>query len=372
MIIFEATHFHEDHHERMEHQVEEQDETSAGLSRIRYYADILNPLFWHKDFSFVHRLFEWVCTLLRVTGLKDTGWDSYTESIALLEDFAQLQLIDLPSDKFPHPSNTRARLALISYSHLIEMDGPYELLTNLLRVRLGMKYHVHPLAHLNRIEGGKNKPKRVIAASPSKKIEYIQELAKQAEMPEVGAALKAIYDGVIRNAVFHSDYAIHNNSMRLLSSSRFSKKENMKTRIVTFDELAEVTNDAFAFHSALFQLWKRQLTLVTTFRGKILPYDDHYKGVLEFTYTGDSLDGFRVYWPNGMVGSMTRDSDGRSSGQNTEFRSDGSLDFFVGLYASNPGSFSPLVEEGASPNYAEVPGTNKRPHWPDDLKLYEL
>ncbi len=39
--------------------------------------------------------------------------DSYDESMALLEDLKNLQSIDLPTDKFPQPENTQARLALI-------------------------------------------------------------------------------------------------------------------------------------------------------------------------------------------------------------------------------------------------------------------
>jgi hypothetical protein len=61
--------------------------TDFKESRFRHYAEILNPLFWDNTYNEVHRMFEWACTMVRVTGLQDTGWDSYTESVALLEDF---------------------------------------------------------------------------------------------------------------------------------------------------------------------------------------------------------------------------------------------------------------------------------------------
>jgi hypothetical protein len=63
--------------------------------------------------------------------------------------------LELPIDRFPKPENTQARLALIAYSHMIEMSVPYELLANLLRLRMGMKYSVEPLSHLNRVETAK-------------------------------------------------------------------------------------------------------------------------------------------------------------------------------------------------------------------------
>jgi hypothetical protein len=131
-----------------------------------------------------------------------------------------------------------------------------------------------------------------------------------------------------------------------------------------------VTSEAFAFHSALLALWKRQKKLFIDFRGKILPYDGHYKGVIEFTFEDDSLNGFRVYWPNGTIGVCARNADGQSYAQNIRFEPDGSINFFVGILASHPGSFSPCVEAGSEPEYAVVPGTEKRPHWPTDLRPY--
>lgn len=355
----------------------EQEKSSATppVSRMRHYADILNPLFWSDDFNRVDRTFEWACTMVRATGLMDTGWDSYTESIALLEDLTQLMGLELPADRFSNPANTQARLAVIAYSHMIEMSVPYELLANLLRLRMGMKYSIHPLAHLNKVRGATVngvKRKRIAPASPIAKINEIDEMAKKVGVPDVGAALRGIYNGTIRNAVYHSDYAIHDDSFRLLSGSHYSKKEGVNTPLITFDELGEVTSEAFAFHSALLVLWKRQRKLFIDFRGKILPYDDRYKGVIEFTFEGDSLNGFRVYWPNGTVGVCARNADGQTEARNIEFEPDGSINFFVGILASHPGSFSPCVEAGSDPEYALVPGTEKRPHWPNDLRPYPL
>jgi hypothetical protein len=157
---------------------------------------------------------------VRVTSLKITGWDSYLESITLLEELTYLTQLDLPEDHFPHPKNTQARLAVLSYGHMIEMNGPYELLANLLRLRLGQRYSIHPLEHLNGMRVDKvdgKKVKRVYFASPSAKIKEIKRLAQMAGVPEVGEALDSIYDSKIRNAVFHSDYAIIDNKFVLFS-----------------------------------------------------------------------------------------------------------------------------------------------------------
>ena len=154
---------------------------------VRHYADILNPLFWNDDFNYVDRMFEWACTMVRVTGIKDTGWDSYTESIALLEDFTQLMKLALPKS-FPNPANTQARLALIAYSHMIEMSVPYELLANLLRLRMGMKYSIDPLAHLNKVRDTKVngvKMKRAVPASPIAKSTRLIRWRRRPELPKL-------------------------------------------------------------------------------------------------------------------------------------------------------------------------------------------
>ena len=91
---------------------------------------------------------------------------------------------------------------------------------------------------------------------------------------------------------------------------------------------------------------------------------------MEFVFgRDDGLIGFRVYWPNGSHSEFSR-SEAGCVGQNVEFDPDGSINFFVGLYASKRGAFSPLVEFNSQPNYPPCPGTEFTPHWPDPLAPY--
>lgn len=349
---------------------------AAGKSMFRYYAEILNPLFWHDDFNEVGRMFELVCTLVRAAGLKDTGWDSHLESIELLRDLECLGQIELPKDAFPHPESTRARLALISYAHLTEMNFPYDLIANLLRLRLGLKYCMEPLAHLGRPivkKGSKGKViEKIIAPSPDRKIKEIEGQSEKAGLPEVGKALREIYDPVIRNAVYHSDYVVQHDSMRLLSGNWHSKNQGILTPLVPFDELSQLTMTAFAFHSALLALYNRACHSFTDFRNRLLPWDHHYKGLLELTFVGDLLTGFRTYWPNETIGIFMRAPDSRCIAQNLHFDPDGSINFMVGMLASKRGAFSPCVEFDAEPVYAKYPGIELRPYWPDPLAGYRL
>ena len=356
--------------------LDSQEPTNPAKARIRHYADILNPLFWHDDFYRIDRFFELVCTMIRASGMKDTGWESHYESLAFLNDFKALGEIDLPQEKFLSPAQTRTRLALISYCHLIEMNLPYELLANLLRLRIGQKYAIDPFAHLRTPitakEGGVKRIVKMRPVSPEKKIKEIEEMSAKAGMPEVGVALRGTYDPTIRNAVYHSDYVVHDGNMHLLSDSRFSEKLQINTPEVEFEDLVHLTAEAFGFHSALEILYQRACTLLKDYKGKFLPYDQNYKGVLELTFDEDTLTGFRAYWPNGTLSVYHRSSDGQCDAVNLDYNSDGSINFFVGEIFSNRSSFSPCVEVGSEPVYAEVPGSTKRPYWPDVIRAYEL
>ena len=340
-------------------------------ARIRHYAEILNPLFDPRPHMNTVRLFEFVCVLVRSSGIQDAGWDPWYESQATLNDLLGLASLELPADKFPEANRTRLRLGLLSYCHVTEMDMPYALLANLLRLRLGEKYDINPFRDLVRFTGKGHKA-RLILPSPHKKIQRISELSKKAQFPELGQALEAIYDSAVRNAVYHSDYTLTDKELRLLAGTRFSKKEGAYTPVVELDEVNSLVVEAFAFYRAFFALYERCRKSFGDFQSAFLPYDGHYKGVLQLVFDNDALlAGFRVYWPNESVSEYSRGRNG-CMGLNLEFDPDGSINFMVGLYASKPGNFSPLVEYEAQPAYALVPGTALRPHWPEDLKVYKL
>jgi len=340
--------------------------------RQRHYAELLNPLFDSTLFMSSDRLFEFLCVLVRSGGAHGHGWDPWYESQAVLDDLGNLAKLDLPAEKFPEPNRTRIRLALLSYCHITEMDLPYSLIANLLRLRLGAKYDVEPFRDLF-VQRGKNKtgPARVRLPSPTRKIGRIKKLAEQSKMPGLIEAFDSFYDGVIRNAVYHSDYTLVEGELRLLSAYRLSKKTHVGSQVVEWDELVELINDTFAFYTSLFALYERCRKSFGDFKNAFIPFDGHYKGVLQLLFDDEQrLVGFRTYWPNGSLSEYSRTRDGAVS-TNMVFDPDGSINFMVGLYASRPGTFSPLVECDAIPIYSEVPGTAFRPHWPENLKVYK-
>ena len=80
---------------------------------------------------------------------------------------------------------------------------------------------------------------------------------------------------------------------------------------------------------------------------KVLPFEFRLKGLIEFLFEDDLVCGFRIYWPNGQHSQYTRTTQGAHA-MNFCPQIEG-LRVQVGIYASTPGIFSPLVEDGDSP-----------------------
>lgn len=96
-------------------------------------------------------------------------------------------------------------------------------------------------------------------------------MAARAKLPEVGAALRGVYDASLRNAVYHSNYVLHGNTRRWLSAL-FSYKGGIASPEISFDVLANFTNGAFAFWPALLSLWERaRRDCFRAFQGNFLP-----------------------------------------------------------------------------------------------------
>jgi hypothetical protein len=100
-----------------------------------HYIERLKPIFLRRD-PISKDIIRYFASLLRVLGMEDCGWDPYAESRAVLNDINGFFKVELPPAHFKEPDKTPRRLGLLLYSHVVEMDAPYEVLTNLLRFQL--------------------------------------------------------------------------------------------------------------------------------------------------------------------------------------------------------------------------------------------
>ena len=107
------------------------------------YIDLLEPLFFPADPT-SNDIIRYFAALLRVLGMEDKGWDPYAESRATLEDLNGFFKVEMPKKWFRKPDETHWRLGLLLYTHIVEMDAPYEVMLNLLRFRIGDGYSPNP------------------------------------------------------------------------------------------------------------------------------------------------------------------------------------------------------------------------------------
>jgi hypothetical protein len=331
------------------------------------YVKALEPLFQLSQDSSVgvERLFQYVCCLVRTGGIEAPDSDPILESAALIDDLRALSALSLDPETFKHPDRTRGRLALISYAHVTEGDFFYRMLASLAKVRAGLKYDISPFADLWRKQGDRSVPPAVSA-----KIRMVNELASKVGV-DTQSLIEEFYFKDIRNAVFHADYALTDTEFVMRGGGLHKVKEGYFTSAVPLDELSEIIFNTFEFYRAIMALHQRARRQLRDFKNKVLPYDLHYKGLLELLFEDDLVAGFRTYWPNGSRSEFSRTRDG-SRAINVVLEKDGSVNFMVDLYARHPGTFSPLVEHDANPLYTPAPGHTTAPHWPDDLKPYEI
>ena len=145
--------------------------------------------------------FEFCSTLLRIRGMEGPGWDPLFES----QEMA-LQLTSQISA--PIENRFRLRLILLLYCHLTEMNDLYNIVGNLLRILSGQRYNMMPFSKINH-------PSEKDASTPTAKKERIKEWAAANDCKEVGDLFNDFLLKPVRNAFFHSDYIITDDSFNI-------------------------------------------------------------------------------------------------------------------------------------------------------------
>ena len=134
---------------------------------------------------------------------------------------------------------------------------------------------------------------------------------------------------------------------------------------VSLPELLTLVDRSFAFYYSLLNRHQLARGRFTNLKDKAFPFDLRLKGLIEFLFEDDLVCGFRVYWPNQQQAQFTRTTKG-SHAINIWPELQGGLNIEVGIYATIPGPFSPLVGSGQQPTYTPAPGRTTPPYWPSN------
>ncbi|MEO1563773.1 MAG: hypothetical protein AAFR98_10095 [Pseudomonadota bacterium] len=322
------------------------------------YIDLLEPIFLPED-PISNDIIMYFASILRVLGMEDKGWDPYAESRAILNDLNGFFRLELPKRWFSEPDETQWRLGLLIYTHIVEMDAPYEVILNLLRFKIGDGYSPNP--YFDYLSKNEQKMFRKRGISTGRKIKIIKMLSDKASLP-VGAIFDDFYNNRLRNAISHSDYVLTENGFRCRGGISGTKGFE-----ISFEELEQILLSAKAFIAAFFSIENSARRVWGGQAGRAIPYDIHYKGMMEVLANRDGLlCGFKVHWPNGSESFYRRTESGIDMVNCMLATQQSNLELMVGLYARDPGTFSPLVEKDALPVYTKREGDDAPLHWPGD------
>ena len=179
--------------------------------------------------------FEFACTLMRVRGMEDLGWDPFVETHQLVTDL--MTLLGAPLVAY-----TKVRLGLLLYSHLTEVGSMYEILANLTRVIAGERYAIDPFFdHYPRNRQGEPQ----FLSTPGK-VRALKEMLNATGQPALVEVLDWFFNASVRNAFAHADYTLHEESFRA-RSERF-ELGGIQTPELPLTVLADLLNRALAFY----------------------------------------------------------------------------------------------------------------------------
>lgn len=196
-----------------------------------YYAEA-----YIKYFNILYQLYEKafdVCefssllTIFNVKGLEDAGWDPYESSKQIIRSIVET------NDKIDD-SITQKNLHLWIYGHIIEASGPYEKIMNFLNVISGEPYLAEQFPP----------NERGIPQFPKAKIKKIKNKLQELGFIKVGTIYEEIWDGELRNSIFHSDYSIYGGEIRTRSP----------LKVYTSEEISKKVNNALAYFEVIDSL----------------------------------------------------------------------------------------------------------------------
>ena len=271
--------------------------------------ECLNGL-WQEAFK--KNSIDALFTLLRVTGMQSSGWDSSIETEEAFEDYNWH--LKARSKKLSDKSGWR--IGLLMYCHACEMSSVHSTLKNLLNISLQKPFQTHPFI------GSVKRPKKKglfngIPPSAKTKWNQIIQLAKECNNLKLIEYIENVYNDTVRNSFSHSDY--------IIAESEFRWTEAFPGAMPLID-VHNLISNSFIFFSSMLSVHK-QWMLSHSKLPRYLPMQDYE--VLELLKSDGVLCGFKVHFSSGTYAQFQRTSSGVVS-INLILNSDGPIGFQVG------------------------------------------
>lgn len=139
-------------------------------------------------------------------GAQDAGWSTTITAEQVFEELSGRLAAG------PVKSPADMRIILLLYSQLSEAGGVYESLKNMLGIVENVPYNLWPFRELVRI---KQNPNRVIGPNANATFRDLAIHARRIGMAGLSSALENVFRDDVRNGMYHSDYILWNDGLRL-------------------------------------------------------------------------------------------------------------------------------------------------------------
>lgn len=238
--------------------------TSGYTQAVKKYLNDLDPLFTKAKEKCE---FEFIATLLRMDRMELVQCDTFKnleEVFAVFTDFNK----KAKNDK----AITHAYLYL--YGLIVEASELYEIMANLLNVVEGKRYLISNFPDFQ----DPIKPTRKRSQSPSDKISQLISRGKKQKIDL--SFLNEVLDNKLRNAIFHSDYAID------------WPKITIKNPLYQYEhkEWQDQLNKALAYYETLKNLYYLNITMYNS--PKVIEVPEEFSGVKGETAITIIRDGY--------------------------------------------------------------------------------
>ncbi|WP_417809593.1 hypothetical protein [Thioclava sp.] len=172
-------------------------------------------------------------------GAQDAGWST---TITAEQVYAEL------SGRLaagPVESIADIRVILLLYSQLSEAGGVYETLKNMMGIVEGAPYNLWPFQDLVRV---RKNPKRVIGPNANATFRDLATHARKIGMIGLSSALENVFRDDVRNGMYHSDYILWNDGLRL------RRRNGGNATRIEYSEVFDLVGIGLAFFETLKML----------------------------------------------------------------------------------------------------------------------
>ncbi len=177
---------------------------------------------------------------LEFRGMQDAGWST---TITAEQVFKELKGRLAAG---PVGSLADMRIILLLYSQLSEAGGVYESLKNMMGVVESAPYNTRPFQNLVRV---KQSPSRVIGPNANAIFRDLATHARAIGMTGLSSAFENVFRDDIRNGMYHSDYILWKDGLRL------RRRDGGDVMRIEYTEVFDLVGIGLAFFESLQVLY---------------------------------------------------------------------------------------------------------------------